>query len=87
MPRTAPGVAFFHTPQIQKSLERILYIWGIRCAAELVWPVKPERTRAQPAPEGAAAALYISVCSSVRPLRLRVPAFVYTLRTFIPPEG
>ncbi|PSC74343.1 GTPase-activating gyp1 [Micractinium conductrix] len=30
VPRTAPGVAFFHTPQIQKSLERILYIWGIR---------------------------------------------------------
>ncbi|KAL4419572.1 hypothetical protein ABPG77_003598 [Micractinium sp. CCAP 211/92] len=30
VPRTAPGVAFFHQPQIQKSLERILYIWGIR---------------------------------------------------------
>ena len=30
VPRTAPGVEFFHQPQIQKSLERILYIWGIR---------------------------------------------------------
>ncbi|KAK9818762.1 hypothetical protein WJX74_011120 [Apatococcus lobatus] len=30
VPRTAPGVAFFHQPAIQKSLERILYIWGIR---------------------------------------------------------
>lgn len=30
VPRTAPGVAFFHMAQIQKLLERILYIWGIR---------------------------------------------------------
>lgn len=30
VPRTAPGVAFFHLPQIQKTLERILYIWGVR---------------------------------------------------------
>ncbi len=30
VPRTAPGVAFFHQPRIQKSLERILYIWGLR---------------------------------------------------------
>lgn len=35
VPRTAPGVAFFHRAQIQKSLERILYIWGVR------WAVKP----------------------------------------------
>ncbi|KAK9804775.1 hypothetical protein WJX72_004752 [[Myrmecia] bisecta] len=30
VPRTAPGVAFFSRPAVQKSLERILYIWGIR---------------------------------------------------------
>eukprot|EP00887_Chlorella_sp_A99_P006931 scaffold2.g6931.t1 len=30
VPRTAPGVPFFHQPQVQKSLERILYIWGLR---------------------------------------------------------
>ncbi len=30
VPRTAPGVPFFHEPRLQKSLERILYIWGIR---------------------------------------------------------
>eukprot|EP00884_Botryococcus_braunii_P016775 jgi/Botrbrau1/3781/Bobra.0183s0016.1 len=30
VPRTAPGVPFFHMPQIQKSLERILFLWGIR---------------------------------------------------------
>lgn len=30
VPRTAPNVAFFHEPIIQKSLERLLYIWGIR---------------------------------------------------------
>ncbi|KAF8069367.1 gyp1 [Scenedesmus sp. PABB004] len=30
VPRTAPSVAFFHSPAIQKSLERMLYIWGIR---------------------------------------------------------
>lgn len=31
VPRTAPNVSFFHEPIIQKSLERLLYIWGIRC--------------------------------------------------------
>lgn len=30
VPRTAPGVAFFHQPRMQKVLERILYIWGVR---------------------------------------------------------
>jgi TBC1 domain family member 2 len=30
VPRTAPGVPFFQHPAVQKSLERILYIWGIR---------------------------------------------------------
>ena len=30
VPRTAPGVPFFHQEQIQKSLERILFIWGMR---------------------------------------------------------
>lgn len=30
VPRTAPGVAFFHQEPLQRSLERILYIWGIR---------------------------------------------------------
>ncbi|KAK9800801.1 hypothetical protein WJX73_006841 [Symbiochloris irregularis] len=29
-PRTAPGVACFHQPAMQKSLERILYLWGCR---------------------------------------------------------
>ncbi|KAL6749418.1 rab-GTPase-TBC domain-containing protein [Haematococcus lacustris] len=29
VPRTAPAVPFFQEPQIQKSLERLLYIWGI----------------------------------------------------------
>jgi hypothetical protein len=33
VPRTAPGVPFFARPQLQKSLERILFLWGIRCAA------------------------------------------------------
>jgi hypothetical protein len=33
VPRTAPTVPFFHEPVIQKSLERMLYIWGIRWAA------------------------------------------------------
>jgi len=31
VPRTAPGVPFFAQPQLQKSLERILFLWGIRC--------------------------------------------------------
>lgn len=31
VPRTAPGVPFFAQAQLQKSLERILYLWGIRC--------------------------------------------------------
>lgn len=30
VPRTAPGVGFFHQQRMQKVLERILYIWGIR---------------------------------------------------------
>jgi len=30
VPRTAPGVLFFHQPRMHKSLERILYIWGVR---------------------------------------------------------
>lgn len=30
VPRTAPGVPFFHQERIQKCLERILYIWGLR---------------------------------------------------------
>ncbi|AES67792.1 putative Rab-GTPase-TBC domain-containing protein [Medicago truncatula] len=29
-PRTVPDVAFFQQPQVQKSLERILYAWAIR---------------------------------------------------------
>jgi hypothetical protein len=30
VPRTAPGVPFFHQSRVQKMLERILFIWGIR---------------------------------------------------------
>eukprot|EP00798_Chlamydomonas_sp_ICE-L_P021939 gene21939-28985_t len=30
VPRTAPNVAFFQEAPIQKTLERLLYIWGIR---------------------------------------------------------
>lgn len=30
VPRTAPGVPFFHLPRMQKVLERTLYIWGVR---------------------------------------------------------
>jgi hypothetical protein len=30
VPRTAPSVPFFHEQIIQQSLERMLYIWGIR---------------------------------------------------------
>ncbi|KAG2494525.1 hypothetical protein HYH03_007292 [Edaphochlamys debaryana] len=30
VPRTAPGVPFFHTDIVQRSLHRLLYIWGIR---------------------------------------------------------
>jgi hypothetical protein len=30
VPRTAPGVPFFHLPRMQTILERILYIWGVR---------------------------------------------------------
>ena len=40
VPRTAPGVPFFARPQLQQSLERILFLWGIRCAALL--PLTPE---------------------------------------------
>ena len=36
VPRTAPGVAFFHLPRVQASLERILYIWGIRWVGAVV---------------------------------------------------
>lgn len=36
VPRTAPGVAFFHEAAVQKCLERILYIWGIRCVSPQV---------------------------------------------------
>lgn len=41
VPRTAPGVAFFHQTPVQHSLERILYLWGIRwvTAAILVHPI------------------------------------------------
>ena len=30
VPRTAPNVPIFNHPIIQKSLERLLYIWGVR---------------------------------------------------------
>jgi len=30
VPRTAPSLPFFHQPIVQKSLERLLYIWGVR---------------------------------------------------------
>jgi hypothetical protein len=30
LPRTNPGVPYFHQPAIQKAMERILYIWSIR---------------------------------------------------------
>ena len=36
VPRTAPGVPFFHQPRLQKSLERILYIWGIRYSPAVI---------------------------------------------------
>ena len=38
VPRTAPGVAFFHEAPVQKCLERILYIWGIRYVALQIVP-------------------------------------------------
>lgn len=49
VPRTAPGVAFVHEPVIQKCLERLLYIWGVRHPASgyvqvrrlLRWPGGP----------------------------------------------
>lgn len=31
VPRTAPGVPFFHQQRVQKVLERVLFIWGLRC--------------------------------------------------------
>lgn len=31
VPRTAPGVLFFHQQRVQKVLERVLFIWGLRC--------------------------------------------------------
>lgn len=30
VPRTAPGVKILQTERLQKSLEHILYVWGIR---------------------------------------------------------
>ncbi len=30
VPRTAPEVAFFQQAPLQKALERVLYIWGVR---------------------------------------------------------
>lgn len=30
LPRTNPGIPYFHQPAIQKAMERILYIWSIR---------------------------------------------------------
>lgn len=30
LPRTNPGVPYFHQPSIQKAMERILYIWATR---------------------------------------------------------
>lgn len=36
VPRTAPNVPFFHEALIQKSLERLLYIWGIRWVTSCV---------------------------------------------------
>jgi hypothetical protein len=30
VPRTAPSVPFFQQPRVQESLQRLLYIWGIR---------------------------------------------------------
>jgi hypothetical protein len=46
VPRTAPGVPFFSQPQLQKSLERILFLWGVRCSLALItddlnWPPPP----------------------------------------------
>lgn len=38
VPRTAPNVPFFHEALIQKSLERLLYIWGIRWVTLCVCP-------------------------------------------------
>lgn len=35
-PRTAPSIPFFHYASVQKSLERLLYIWGIRCVFVLL---------------------------------------------------
>lgn len=30
LPRTNPGIPYFHQPSIQKAMERVLYIWAIR---------------------------------------------------------
>ena len=43
VPRTAPNVPFFHEPVIQKSLERMLYIWGIRWVVRLFVDLQPSR--------------------------------------------
>ena len=48
VPRTAPGVAFFHQEPVQRSLERILYIWGIRSVLSTVLQSRapgPEESR------------------------------------------
>ena len=34
VPRTAPGVPFFHQQRVQKVLERVLFIWGLRYVGE-----------------------------------------------------
>ncbi len=46
VPRTAPTVPLFQEPPVQKSLERLLYIWGTRyvcacvcvCVCVYTWP-------------------------------------------------
>src|SRR5690606_33587958 len=30
LPRTCPELPFFHQPPVQRSMERILYLWSIR---------------------------------------------------------
>ena len=41
VPRTAPGVPFFAQAQLQQSLERILFLWGIRCGTLALFPPVP----------------------------------------------
>ena len=38
VPRTAPGVQILQTERLQKSLEHILYVWGIRSHFCHSWP-------------------------------------------------